>query len=426
MSFVIINKLSLIAEVMTTILFLYGLYGEKFRIDYKEIVLISVDIIIMQGVDSGYLPQWMSSFIYLIIVVYCVWRFGKNLKKLIVNSALHIIFLSGLQLICFFLVYCLFGQGVTEEYRALATNVVMLGVCAIGVKKKKFEKIAYYFQRNDIIIRVIMLAALGILLLYIYMKKELQGLYFRDYLFPVTAILIISIMAVSWQSYKLKAKEKELELQAYKMYEESYNNLITEIRLKQHEFNNHINAVYSQHLICKTYEELVNSQREYCGNIIFDNRYEKLLRAGNSILIGFLYGKFIEAESKNIVVEYDIKCTELQTKLPMYKLIELVGNLLNNAMDALGDSDDKRLYFCLDEKRDCICIEVRNIGKVITVDKMVEMFRKGYSSKGENRGLGLYSIKKMGREYGFEVVCSNVTINNQNWVSFSVELKRST
>jgi len=420
-----INRINLLAEILAIVLFLCGLYGEKFRLDFKEAVLIAADIIIMQGVDRGSLPVWSGNLIYPIIAVYCIWRFGGGIKKMIINNALYIIFLSGLQMLCFFLIFCLGGREITEEYRVLAVNFILLLFCSFLARGKILEKVSFYFQRKDIILRVILLISLGTIAVFITMKKESRGLYLSDYLFPAIAILIIFILTVSWQSYKLKAKEREMELRAYKLYEESYKNLITEIRLKQHEFNNHINAVYSQHLICKTYEELVNRQKEYCENILYDNRYEKLLRAGNSMLIGFLYGKFMEAEKKGITVEYEVKCFTLQTKLPMYKFIELTGNLLNNAMDALAEQEDKRLFVSITEEKQVVCIEVRNVHEVIPFAQITAMFQKDYSSKGENRGLGLYSLKKMGREYNFEIICSNKIVENINWISFCVQLEKS-
>lgn len=425
MSLEIINKIGLIAEIITIILFLYGLYGERFRIEYKEVILIVIDLIILQSINSEYLPRWTSIFVYVMFAIYSCWRFGLNIKKVIVNNALYIILLSGLQMCCFVFVSFIIGKEGGETIRVFGTNLVMLIIGIFFVKKGKLEKISYYFQRNDILIRIILFGGVGTLLVYIYMERKAKGLYLDEYIFGAIAILVICTMAASWQSYKMQAKEKELELQAYRLYENSYNTLISEIRLKQHEFNNHINAIYSQHLICKSYDELVNRQREYCANILYDNRYEKLLRAGSSVLIGFLYTKFLEAESKNIIVEYDIKCMELQTKLPVYKLIELIGNLLNNAMDALDKKEDKRLFFSIAEELECFYIEVRNVNENLSVEQIAKMFHKGYSSKGENRGLGLYSIRKMGKEYGFEVICKNMVDKNTNWLSFSIELKKS-
>lgn len=419
-----VNRVSLLVEIMSIIICLYALYGEKYRFGYKEVILISVDIILMQSIDSGYLPAEASELMLLLIVLFCVWRFGTNKKKLIINNILYIILLSGLQMLSFFIVSCILGEGANKEAHILCVNIVMLIVCIIIARQERLKQISYYFQRNDVIIRCVLVLGIVVILICIYMVKSARGLYIEDYLFPAVAILIICLMTESWQKYKLKAREKEMELQTYKLYEASYQNLISEIRLRQHEFNNHINAIYSQHLTCKSYKELVDRQREYCEEIIYDNRYERLLKAGDFVLIGFLYGKFIEAEKREIEVEYELKCMELKSTLPMFKLIELMGNLINNAIDASEKCREKRMYVSIIENTEEIAIEVRNEHQTLSSKEIIAMFQKGYSSKGEGRGWGLYGLKKMGMEYDFEIICSNVMIETVNWISFSVHLNK--
>lgn len=419
-----VNRVSLLVEIMSTIICLFGLYGEKFRFDFKEIILVSIEIIVMQSIDMGYLPAWSAELMFLVIALYCVWRFGFDKKKLIVNNVLYIILLSGLQMICFFIVSCIVGEGANKEIHILCVNIMMLVVCIIIARKERLKRVSYYFQRNDIIIRCVLILGIVVILICIYVVKRARGLYIEDYLFPAIAILIICFMTESWQKYKLKAREKEMELQTYKLYEASYQNLISEIRLRQHEFNNHINAIYSQHLTCKSYKELVDRQRAYCEEIIYDNRYERLLKAGDFVLTGFLYGKFIEAEKRGIEVEYELKCMELKSALPMFKLIELMGNLINNAIDALEKCKEKRMYVSIIENMEEIIIEVRNEHPTLSSKEIIAMFQKGYSSKGEGRGLGLYGLKKMGTEYHFEIICSNVLIETVNWISFSVHLNK--
>lgn len=419
-----VNRVSLLVEIMSTIICLFGLYGEKFRFDFKEIILVSIEIIVMQSIDMGYLPAWSAELMFLVIALYCVWRFGFDKKKLIVNSVLYIILLSGLQMISFFIVSCIVGEGANKEIHILCVNIMMLVVCIIIARKERLKRVSYYFQRNDIIVRCVLILGIVVILICIYVVKRAGGLYIEDYLFPAIAILIICFMTESWQKYKLKAREKEMELQTYKLYEASYQNLISEIRLRQHEFNNHINAIYSQHLTCKNFEELVERQRAYCEEIIYDNRYERLLKAGDFVLIGFLYGKFIEAEKRGIEVEYELKCMELKSSLPMFKLIELMGNLINNAIDASEKCKEKRMYVSIIENMEEIIIEVRNEHPTLSAKEITAMFQKGYSSKGEGRGLGLYGLKKMGTEYHFEIICSNVLIETVNWISFSVHLNK--
>lgn len=391
-----INRISLLVEVMAIIVCLYALYGEKYRLGYKEIVLISVDLILMQSIDSGYINKELKAIIYLIIILYCIWNFKSNIRQLIVNNVLYIILLGSLQMSSFFLVSSIVGINTIEEIRTLCVNLTLFLACIIITRKNWLKHISFYFQKDDVTMWSILVTGSVVILSCIYMVKYSKGLYVDEYIIPVIAILITCIMTGSWQKYKSKAKEKEMELQAYKLYETSYQNLISEIRLRQHEFNNHISAIYSQHLVCKSYEELVERQKSYCEEITYDNRYEKLLKAGDFALIGFLYGKFIEAEKRGIAVEYELKCMELRSSLPMFKMVELIGNLINNAMDALEKADEKRIYVSITEDAEQVVIEVRNISPTISPKEITVMFQKGYSLKGENRGLGLYGLKKMG------------------------------
>lgn len=417
-------ELNNIVEMLAILVFLCGLYSEKFHMGYKEIICLCLDLFILGMVNNGHWPMQAQWLIYVLLITYCIWRFGWNFRKLAVNFSLNLVMLGCFQLLIFWMLVVLQVDSLTEGLRNLCGDSVLLLLCIILYKSKVLEKISYFFRREDIILKVILLIGTIIIVLCLAMKKILHGFYVADYVFVAVAILLVLFMAVGWQRYKIKAKESEMELQAYRIYEDSYQNLITEIRLKQHEFNNHVNAIYNQHLLCQTYEELVNRQREYCKSVVYDNRYEKLLKAGKSVLIGFLYGKFVEAENRNIVVSYDIQCMEFQTKIPVYKLVELVGNLLNNAMDALEKQQNKRLHVSIIEEMEYLHIEIRNISEVVPMEQISQMFRKGYSSKGNNRGLGLYSLKKMGREYGFDIVCSNTMEDDINWISFAVRLEK--
>ena len=49
-------------------------------------------------------------------------------------------------------------------------------------------------------------------------------------------------------------------------------------------------------------------------------------------MIGFLYGKFMEAYKLGIEVVYAINIENLDVGVPTYKLVEVFGNLIKNAM----------------------------------------------------------------------------------------------
>ena len=225
--------------------------------------------------------------------------------------------------------------------------------------------------------------------------------------------------------YKIKSKEIETELKMHKLYADSFDNLIDNIRSKQHEFDNHINTIYSQHYIYDTYDELVDAQKNYCEMVVIDNRFNKLLNTGNPVIIGFLYGKFVEIDKLGVDISYRISIEELEIGVPVYKIVEILGNLIGNAVEALVSTKKyNKLYVLMEEKEGNFKIEVRNESDYINYKDINLFFIKGYSKKDKNRGLGLFHVKSICEEYSLNLACINKEICNVNWISFIISNKK--
>lgn len=107
--------------------------------------------------------------------------------------------------------------------------------------------------------------------------------------------------------------------------------------------------------------------------------------------------------------------------MPIYKLVEILGNLIGNAAEALMASEDyNKLYVLMTEEKENFKIEVRNESDYINYAEISLFFTKGYSKKGENRGLGLFHVKSICDEYGLFPSCQNKEIAGRNWISFTV------
>ena len=171
------------------------------------------------------------------------------------------------------------------------------------------------------------------------------------------------------------------------------------MRKKQHDFHNHITAIYSHHLMAKDYDTLVALQKKYCDEIMEENRYARLLSSNSPIVIAFLYSKFIEAESKECRVIYDIKVDELQCKIPDYKLIEVLGILVDNAIEAVQDYDLKNIWVEMREMTDIIHVAVKNNSRYYKQEELIQLMGMGYSTKAPNRGIGLSKAKDILMEY---------------------------
>lgn len=414
-----IIRISTVLEALSTTILLHSLYGKKYSLDIKTILFLAIDFTIFQGINEGYFPKSISIIIYFIIARYCMLEFKSSVKEMIINYILYIVLLGSMQVMGLFIVYILIPN-TESKVQILGMNICALLVTVILSRALKLHRLSYFFQKKDVIVKAILvICVVGIIGIICYTKYQ-RGIYYDEFILVCILIIILCILTASWESYKIKVHEKEAELKMYQLYENSYESLLTEIRMRQHEFNNHISAIFSQHLTCDTYEELVKKQREYCGQVMSENRYEKLLVSGNTIFTGFLYGKFVEAENRGIDVSYRIDSTNLNISMPDYKVIELVGNLFNNAMEALEKVERKKMHLEIKTGPDETEIEVRNIGEKIQEEQISKLFLKGYSEKGKNRGLGLYNIKKLSKEYGFKIICENQEIENENWITFRV------
>lgn len=76
-------------------------------------------------------------------------------------------------------------------------------------------------------------------------------------------------------------------------------------------------------------------------------------------------------------------------------LITILGNIIDNAFDAVSEREEKECFFlCYDIGHD-IVFEVIDSGVGIPAEKMTTIFQKGFSTKGNDRGYGLANVKEM-------------------------------
>ena len=422
-----IERACLLLEALAVVVCLHHLYGEKFKLDIITTAFLSINIIIMTIINYYGLSRTYALIIYPIIMIYCGIQFGFKWRAIIINNILYMIIIGGIQLLIGMIYAWIFNlltldAFVFKNIELLMMNGGILLFVLFVLPKMKIDKLSIYLQDKE----RILIISLGFCILLIissfisFKMIEKAEIYHNLCLF--VGISLFCILAGQLGKYKMQSKQTETELKMHKLFADSFQGLIEDIRLRQHEFDNHISAIYSLHYTCNSYEELVKAQNEYSHAVIKENRYSKLLRAGSPLLIGFLYGRFVEIERHGIVISYQISIGELSVNIPAYKLVEILGNLLKNAVAAMLNSEiEKLLYISVIEIDGTLEIEVRNRSAFISYSEIESFFRKGFSKKGKNRGLGLYNVKTICDDYSLNIFCENKKINNVNWLSFIIK-----
>lgn len=421
-----IIEMGLIAflEALSIVVCLHYLYGERISFDRISVIYLMIDTFLMVMINGLHLKPAWSLIIYPLMLLYTGFRFGFQLRKLIINDILETIILSGLQAFIMMIYATVVNSQELGIIDSLIVNALLFFIVLVGLKKCKLEKLSDILQNNDKIVVTVLCMVVIMATLSIFNYKwtpKIEILYYI--VLGISAILIV-ITAIDIGRNKIKVKEAEAELRLHKLYEASFQELIEEIRGRQHEFDNHINAIYSQHRLYKTYDELVAAQRKYCDVIVEENHFNKVLSKGNPVILGFLWSEFSKMKKVGISVEYEINIGNLECSMPIHKMVELLGNLLNNAMEAVMKTENRKVCVMMREETNCIQIEVFNESQIIDEKKLKEFFKRGYSDKGEKRGYGLYNVRKICEEYHAAIVCKNEIRKGENGILFGIMINK--
>lgn len=265
----------------------------------------------------------------------------------------------------------------------------------------------------------LLIAAMALLAVYPFKYIDInQGL-----LILIISIVILGILAGLTRSYQIYQKQ-ENEIQMYKVYTKPLEELIKEIRARQHEFDNHLNCILNMHIMVDNYDELVKCQSEYIFSVV-DNKkdsYLPLLKLSDKILAGFLYTKIVSV-TKNIRFDIEVGTKEIITNVPDSELVEVIGTLIDNAVEACNEDND-RIKLFISSENDKLIFEVMNEHKSVSLAELGHFFEKGYSTKLNKgqRGYGLYNARRIIKAYRGDIFVENKIIEDRNYIDFRIEV----
>ncbi|MFK7696008.1 ATP-binding protein [Paenibacillus sp. HJGM_3] len=113
---------------------------------------------------------------------------------------------------------------------------------------------------------------------------------------------------------------------------------------------------------------------------------------------GVLIGKFNRAKELKVVFEVDRESSfrDVPASIPRGPLVTIIGNLIDNAMDAVlaVDRPSRWVSILLTDLGDDLIIEVEDNGCGVPDELTQRIFETGFSTKDENRGFGLPLVKQ--------------------------------
>ncbi|MEG1174200.1 ATP-binding protein [Carnobacterium sp.] len=204
---------------------------------------------------------------------------------------------------------------------------------------------------------------------------------------------------------------------------------IDSMRAQTHEFMNKMHVIlglielekYSE--VTSFIRQLNNDYQEEVGYIT-----EKIKVPA---IAGFLLGKINEAKEQGveIILEEQSFLPELKTGESIHLLLQIMGNLLDNAKEAVAHTLDKRvtLLVSYDLEGQILIIKVTDSGQGIAGDIQAKMFERGFSTKGEHRGYGLNLIQTIVTNHqGFIEVKSQQNQGTTFYIELPYEMEEAT
>lgn len=232
----------------------------------------------------------------------------------------------------------------------------------------------------------------------------------------ITILLAINIILVRDVLVKQSIRQK---MMAYDTYLPIVEEMIDEIRSKQHDYHNHIQTIESLNSNYSDADRI--SITSYKNELIHNETWEKLIALDNKVLMAFLFSKYNLAQKKEITISYSIKNFLLDVEYSDYELIEIIGILIDNALEATIAANFDQFDVRIDYSDGKTIIETQNTCPYVSSSDIKNMFERNYSTKNEkNHGVGLSKLQKILKKGNGTIVVHYDTIRGK--LIFCVEL----
>ena len=418
----LIHILAWSAEVLALLLCNHAFSSVRIKVNRTIFLVVGTDIALFELIKVGILPEVFTGVMHIIICLYVYKTFGMKFVGTIGRYVLSMVVVGAFEIISSFILTIFDKYIQQQEFMVLPMNMLSLLFSILLYKiiiGKCREPVDYYNIQYMVVISVSGVCMLFLILDY-HRNKELIQIYY---------LVLMGLMTFAYfywgktQKTRLELEKKKLEMELQDVYGDAYKELMYEVRRKQHDFANQLGAIYSMHITAISLEDLVRKQSEYADILKKQCKYDKILTScNNPILAGYLYYKCINLEKTNIDIDYSIHTDTAECCLPLHELIEVLGIFLANAKEEFerDEKEPKKIKLVVTESTDHLLVEVGNPSPYITMEKAGQLFQNGCSSKGKNRGIGLYRVKQLMKKCKADIIVENRTESGQNWIFFRV------
>ncbi len=233
----------------------------------------------------------------------------------------------------------------------------------------------------------------------------------------ICGLLLIDAFIIIYEQKRAAELER---FQMMQQYIPVIEELISQVRSRQHEFNNRLLAISTAVATASSLKQAKQEIMDLSRGLQFSITESSLLSCHSKIVAGLIFSKTKFAAMKNITIVSEINAPLLSCRVPEVSLVEIIGILLDNAIEASQPNDT--IYFNALPTNDGLSLLVSNPFPEQTLSAFARMFQRGFSTKAINnsRGYGLANVKEIVKRYNGKIITQNQSKQQTNYVTIGV------
>ena len=314
-----------------------------------------------------------------------------------------------------YFVFPFFGKGIVDGYGNPLFLLIMIFVYSIVLVFLKWldydftslrrESLDKDFQKSLTKINGIMGAYFLVMesLSYFEYAYDIQSKTVRHLILVFYLLFFMGIIKKldTYLKEKLQEKlnqEQTLRYRDMERYSRHIEELYKEVRSFRHDYTNLLTSLRLgiEEEDMEQIKEVYDSVLKDSSQKLQDNKYDlgRLVNVRDRALKSLLAGKFLKARDKKIVFNVEVP-EEIQVEgMSLLDFLTIVSILCDNAIEASAEASQPHvsIAFLKNGAQETFIIE--NSIKEESID-ISEIFSFGASSKGEERGVGLYTVMKI-------------------------------
>ena len=311
------------------------------------------------------------------------------------------------------------GQGQVYDDRSFIWLFIKISICFISLAFLKWLDYDFTSLRREILDKDFQKSLTKINWIMGAYYLVMQSLSYFEYVQGIQSTTIRHLILVFYLLFfmgiikkldtylkeKLQEKlnqEQVLRYRDMERYSRHIEELYKEVRSFRHDYTNLLTSLRLgiEEEDMEQIKEVYDSVLKDSSQKLQDNKYDlgRLVNIRDRALKSLLAGKFIKARERDIVFNVEVP-EEIQVEsMSLLDFLTIVSILCDNAIEASAEASQPHVSIAFIKNGAQETFIIENSIKEEGID-VSEIFSFGVSSKGEDRGVGLYTVMKIVESY---------------------------